>query len=71
MAKRQSEHISRQIDRMLALGGDNIRLDGRIEWTCKHGIGHTVGHVNPAQEVGDYGIHGCDGCCSDRAANGK
>ncbi len=34
---------------MLALGGDNIRFDGCIEWTCKHGIGHTVGHVDQKQ----------------------
>ena len=28
------------------------RLDGRIEYICKHGVGH-----------GDH-VHGCDGCCS-------
>ena len=26
--------------------------DGRIEYVCKHGVGHGI-HV-----------HGCDGCCS-------
>ena len=32
-----------------------MRLDGRCEWVCEHGVGHTVfGH----------GTHGCDGCCS-------
>jgi len=34
-----------------------FRSDGRIEWGCEHGIGHTVYSPNK-----DY-IHGCDGCC--------
>ena len=29
--------------------------DGRIEWVCKHGIGHTV--------YGNDMTHCCDGCC--------
>lgn len=37
----------------------NIRADGRIEWVCKHGVGHTVFSAN-----GDY-THGCDGCCEE------
>ncbi len=28
------------------------RADGRMEWTCPHGVGH-----------GEHD-HGCDGCCS-------
>ena len=28
------------------------RHDGKIEWACRHGIGHGE-------------VHGCDGCCSD------
>ena len=31
-----------------------LRADGRVEWICKHGVGHTVY---------GYSIHGCDGCC--------
>ena len=31
-----------------------IRMDGRIEYICSHGVGH-----------GDH-IHGCDGCCSKK-----
>lgn len=27
------------------------RLDGRTEWECRHGVGHSAD------------IHGCDGCC--------
>ena len=33
------------------------RDDGRIEWYCEHGIGHTVWSPD-----NNY-IHGCDGCC--------
>ena len=35
----------------------NWRLDGRLEWICKHGIGHTV------YAKKDEYVHGCDGCC--------
>jgi len=31
------------------------RLDGRIEWVCDHGVGHTV--------YPDGELHCCDGCC--------
>ena len=34
-----------------------IRLDGRIEYGCEHGVGHTIYSPN-----GDY-LHGCEGCC--------
>lgn len=34
------------------------RMDGRIEWVCEHGVGHTV----HATDKASY-IHGCDGCC--------
>ena len=34
------------------------RADGRIEWVCDHGVGHTV----YAPFGGDF-VHGCDGCC--------
>ena len=36
----------------------NERLDGRIEWVCEHGIGHTIWHPKNSS-----GVHGCDGCC--------
>lgn len=43
---------------------DRIREDGRLEKMCSHGIGHTVGHVDPQQVKGEYFfVHGCDGCC--------
>ena len=39
---------------------DLVREDGRLERTCKHGIGHTVGHLDPRQLEDDYmWIHGC------------
>ena len=34
------------------------RMDGRLEWTCKDGIGHTVF----APDDSDY-VHGCSGGC--------
>ena len=36
-----------------------LRGDGRIEWICEHGIGHTVWFPK-----GSDGVHGCDSCCS-------
>ena len=35
-----------------------LREDGRIEWVCEHGIGHTVWYPRYSDNV-----HGCDGCC--------
>lgn len=34
------------------------RMDGRIEWICEHGIGHTVWFPE-----GSDATHGCDSCC--------
>lgn len=44
------------------------RTDGRIEWLCEHGVGHTVDAPKKyKKEVGKYwNVHGCDGCCGDR-----
>lgn len=36
----------------------SFRSDGRIEWICEHGIGHTIFSEN------NNFVHGCDGCCS-------
>ena len=45
---------------------DLIREDGRLERTCPHGIGHTVGHVNRKELKHAWmWVHGCDGCCRD------
>jgi hypothetical protein len=45
---------------------DLVREDGRLERTCKHGVGHTVGHKNREQLKDDsVWVHGCDGCCKD------
>lgn len=44
---------------------DLIRVDGRLERICTHGIGHTVGHVDPNLLNESYvWVHGCDGCCA-------
>ncbi len=34
------------------------RADGRLEWHCEHGVGHTI----YAPKGSDF-VHGCDGCC--------
>lgn len=36
-----------------------VRADGRVEYDCGHGRGHTIYSTN-----NDY-IHGCDRCCED------
>lgn len=45
-----------------------FRMDGRVEWVCKHGTGHTIA-VQPLlfsfeSWKGSWGTHGCDGCCA-------
>lgn len=38
------------------------RGDGRKEWICKHGVGHTISNPN---DWGEWSFaHGCDGCCN-------
>ena len=32
------------------------RTDGRIEWICEHGVGHTVWYPK-----GSDNVHGCEG----------
>ena len=41
-----------------------FRMDGRVEFICEHGIGHTI-HV-PEKYTKDWAwwSHGCCGCCS-------
>lgn len=47
-------------------------MDGRIEWMCEHGIGHTIMIPNVKAEEDStlkdtrdaWFLHGCDGCCS-------
>lgn len=45
-----------------------LRLDGRIEWICDHGIGHPVWFADKADKA--WGIHRCDGCCEDAPKSG-
>lgn len=42
----------------------NKRSDGRYEWLCKHGIGHTVSVPKEHAKDKSWWEHGCDGCCS-------
>lgn len=41
-----------------------LRLDGRVEQLCVHGVGHTI-CVKACKYP--YWTHGCDGCCQDFA----
>ena len=44
-----------------------FRAGGRVEWTCEHGIGHTIAvrwqNFNFESWLSSWGVHGCDGCC--------
>lgn len=47
---------------------DLIREDGRLERHCEHGVGHTVGNIDPKELKSNYHrVHGCCGehCCKD------
>lgn len=44
-----------------------LRADGRVEWICEHGIGHTVwpaGNRTPFLSEIDAYLYGCDRCQS-------
>ena len=43
----------------------NIREDGRVEWVCKHGVGHTISVPKEYEYESAWWSHGCDGCCTD------
>lgn len=63
---------SNGIGHTVKLYWDLVREDGRLERTCKHGIGHTVGDLNPERLKNKYhGVHGCDGCCADWPRQGS
>lgn len=40
-----------------------FRSDGRLEWICPHGIGHTVQVPAKYKDDKSWWVHGCDGCC--------
>lgn len=47
-----------------------LRLDGRVEIICEHGVGHPSPALTRfnrgSPEAWDSldGVHGCDGCCT-------
>ena len=43
----------------------NYRSDGRIEWVCPHGIGHTFFVPKQFRKQKAWWSHGCDGCCTN------
>lgn len=48
----------------------NYRYDGRVEWVCEHGVGHTIEIPEWVKKKGTkqqkivWFSHGCCGCCS-------
>ena len=42
-----------------------IRMDGRKEWICEHGVGHTISVPKGKEKDESWWSHGCDGCCKD------
>ena len=40
-----------------------LRLDGRIEWICEHGTGHTIWVEPKYAKQNAWWVHGCDHCC--------
>ena len=57
---RTCEEISKELN--LPVDKLQRRADGRVEWVCEHGVGHTVYNPN---DWGEYTyVHGCDGCCT-------
>lgn len=45
----------------------NIRMDGRIEFVCKHGVGHTIWVPVSSRDKNTaiFYTHTCDSCCSN------
>ena len=43
----------------------NFRIDGRVEWVCNHGVGHTVMVPEEYEKSDAWWSHGCDGCCRE------
>ena len=42
------------------------RADGRLEWQCKHGVGHTIKVPFCYEKQKAWWVHGCDWCCSKK-----
>lgn len=42
------------------------RADGRVEWVCEHGVGHTINVPLPFVTEQAWWVHGCDGCCEPK-----
>ena len=43
-----------------------LRLDGRIEWVCEHGVGHTVWVEPKYAKINAWWSHGYDKCCDTK-----
>ena len=62
----ENECVKGQYKEPTKITHDLVREDGRLERLCEHGIGHTVGHLDPSKLKLDYiWVHGCDGCCKN------
>ena len=41
------------------------RMDGRVEFLCEHGVGHTFSVPEKYIDEDAWWSHTCDGCCSE------
>jgi hypothetical protein len=43
----------------------NTRADGRVEWVCPCGVGHTIKVPKGKEQIDAWWVHGCchKGCC--------
>jgi len=40
-----------------------VRMDGRVEWICPCGTGHTIAVPKQYEKQDAWWAHGCCGCC--------
>jgi len=52
-----------RINPTLKEGELGLRIDGRVEWQCEHGVGHTVWVEPKYRKQKAWWSHGCDNCC--------
>ena len=65
--RKESDRVRKEIKKIEKKYGRtlDLREDGRVEYTCGHGIGHTVWVPPEYRKLKGWWSHGCDGCCKD------
>lgn len=50
---------------MIVMSKINLRADGRVEWVCPCGVGHTIKVPKGKEDIDAWWVHGCchKGCC--------